>query len=410
MENILFYIPVALIVISAVFAVLYGIEKLAKKIAIRTVAFIAAVVAFALILTLHGAARAEWVEATVVEIVPAVYEGEECYLISVNIDGEVKRYYSSQHLAEDTVIEVDYVNGKIENSREPEPIWFPPILMVGAVAPIVRKKKVIMKQKMCPDFFMTKEKYQKGSKQHISIDLEDSRTFVWVCNPDRTKQLFVITSGIEKAISEATRINPAAFVTTFIPAYGHQAVVFCNYHEHLGMWINTRYSEMINEARKLLTSPVQIVTSEPKQTKVQKVGKGGKDDIAVMMVECTIDEDPHQKMYTFRTVEALNVGDRRTAKLKSGERKPVTVRDILPPCFASQLDHPLDWYVTLETFLLKEHENVGFGRRIPANGVLTEEEMEEAQRRVDSMICRNNSPIGFTGDDEFDPDYYLPRG
>ena len=260
MENILSYIPVALIVIGAVFAVLYGIdEKLAKKVAIRTLAFVVAVVAFALILTLHGAARAEWVEATVVESIPAIYEGEECYLISVNIDGEVKSYYSSQNLAEDTVIEVDYVDGKINNSREPEPIWFPPILMVGAVAPIVRKKKVSIKQKMCPDFFMTKEKYENGAKQHIAIDLEDNRSFVWVYNPDRTKQLFAVPSGVDRAISEATRISPAAFVTTFVPAYGHQAVVFCNYHDHLGIWINTSQSEKINEARKLLAVSVQTI-------------------------------------------------------------------------------------------------------------------------------------------------------
>jgi len=142
MENILFYIPIALVVISAVFAVLYGIdEKLAKKIAIRTVLFVVAVVAFALVLTLHGAARAEWIYATVTDSVPAVYKGEECYLVSVDINGEIKKYYSSQNLAEDTVVEIDYVNGRIENSREPESIWFPPIMLLGAVAPIIRQKK-----------------------------------------------------------------------------------------------------------------------------------------------------------------------------------------------------------------------------------------------------------------------------
>ncbi len=60
MENLVSYIPIALIVIGAVFAILYGIdEKLAKKVAIRTAAYVAAVIAIALLLTLHGAARAE---------------------------------------------------------------------------------------------------------------------------------------------------------------------------------------------------------------------------------------------------------------------------------------------------------------------------------------------------------------
>lgn len=374
-----------------------------KEKIIRSIKFFVVIVAVVTVLLLAMAiipplARAEWIETTVVESVPSVYEGEKCYLVTVNINGERKSYYSSQDIPEETVIEVDYVNGRIENSREPGVFCFPPIMLLGAVAPIVRKKKIIIKQKMCPDFFMTKEKYEKGTKQHISIDLEDSRAFVFVYNPDRTKQVFAIPSGVEKAISEATRISPAAFVTAFVPAYGHQAVVFCNYHEHLGIWINTPQSEKINAARKLLTSSVQVIPP------AQKVGKGGKDDPCVMMVLCTIDEDPKQYMYTFRTVEALNIGDRRTAKLKSGERKSVTVKQVLPPCFASQLDHPLDWYVTLEVFLLKEHEDIGIIRRIPANGVLTEEEMAEAQKRVDSMRCAN-SPLGFTGYDETDPDW-----
>lgn len=267
-----------------------------KEKIVKAVKFFLVMVAVVAVLLLAMAiipplARAEWTEAIVINSIPSIYEGEECYLVSVNIDGETKRYYSSQNIPEGTIIEVDYVNGRIENSREPEPIWFPPIMLLGAIAPIVRKKKVIIKQKMCPDFFMTKEKYEKGTKQHISINIEDSRTFVFVYNPDRTKQVFAIPSGVEKAISEATRINPAAFVTTFVPAYGHQAVVFCNYHEHLGAWLNTSYSEKINEARKLLTSSTKIIESKPKQTPFQKIGKGGKDDPCVMMVECTIDED-----------------------------------------------------------------------------------------------------------------------
>ena len=395
MENLFSFIPFAAIVVAAVFAVLYSIDKkLAKKIAIRTAVFVVAVIAFALILTLHGVARAEkeipWQHAVVNGSVEVEFNGDIEYLVVFTTeDGYVLSYFDDAEIVKGTRIRVkispygETLDAEVE---EPEPIWFPPILMLGAVAPIVKqtKKGIVRIQKMPVE----REKGRTKQDFRLPVALESKQTTFVYYEGLLRKSVAVDTvdNGLQ-LIKRATDKNYPAYLTAFVPAYNQQAVVATNWLGDLGYWFKTSIYFRVEEAYKALTTSVCVKdVVVVKDVPNSKIGKGGKDDPAVMMVLCTIDEDLKQRLYTFRTLEALSIGDRRTAHLKSGDYKPVTVKEVLPPCFASQLDHPLDWYVTLEVFLLKEHENIGVGRRIPANGVLTEEEMAAAQRRVDSMV------------------------
>lgn len=395
MENLV--LPIIVIVAVAITAVANYVDGKPErkdrviKIITKALAVTIAVVTISILFggVLYGALAEEeipWQHAVANGSVEVEFNGNIEYLVVFTTeDGCVLSYFDDVEIVKGTRLRVkispygETLDAEVE---EPEPIWFPPILLLGAVTPIVKqnKKGIVRVQKMPVE----KEKGRTKQDFRLPVDLESKQiTFVYYEGLIRKSvAVDTVDKGLQ-LIKRATDKNYPAYLCAFVPAYNQQAVVATNWLGDLEHWFKTSIYFRVEDAYKALTADDKPVPNN-------KVGKGGKDDPAVMMVLCTIDEDPYQKMYTFRTVEALKIGDRRTAKLKSGERKPVTVRDVLPPVFASQLDHPLNWYVTLEVFLLKEHENVGVGKRIPANGVLTEKEMQEAQKRVDSMRCVNS--------------------
>ena len=384
MENLVSYIPAALIVISAVFAILYGIdEKLAKHIAIRTVAFVAAVVAIALILSLHGVARAEWGEAIIIDSQPTVYKGEECFLISVDIDGEIKEYFDSEDLPKESTILVDYVDGEILNRKEePETIWLPPVLLLGAVTPIVKKNKkgIVRIQKMPVE----REKGRTKQDFRLPVDLESKQTiFVYY---EGLLRKFVAVDTVEKGlqlIKRATDKNYPAYLTAFVPAYNQQAVVATNWLGDLEYWFKTSIYFRVEEAYNLLCA------KDVKTVLKVKYSQNGKKlynfyplgDIEIGKFVNVEKIDSFGKK-TYKNVQVVDICKMTKETIEDLERREnMKIATIhckyaidLPECWT-------DWGGS-------DPRNIGVLKRIPASGVLTEEEMQKAQENINKMKLR----------------------
>lgn len=425
MENTLSYIPVALIVIGAVFVVLYGIdEKLAKHVAIRTVAFIAAVVAVAAILTLHGAARAEE-DGVVVEYTPDEYlieaAGENEILIKVPYEERWLSLYwdTIDEAFKPTKIWVRIVDAEFcveanyVEEEEPKPIWFPPVFLLGAVAPVVNKnKKNRLVQRLVPDFYMTTERYIPGVPSHMAIELTSLNVYVFVCMEDKTKSLFILPS-IEKAISEIDRISKPAFATAFVKAYEQQAVVYSNYKGHLEYWRCSEFSSRINEAFKKLN--IQLIPESATHKPVSKEPHiartpdtkviSDKDDPFVQIIEVKY-SDHDNTTFTFRCRQAHTPGDYVCVFTKRADEAHKTYKNVKVVRYAvikesevkalandlgysdiSEVSH--DYAVdTEDAWKLWGGSNpcgVGLLVRKPASGVLTEEEMIKATVAVNGM-------------------------
>ena len=201
-------------------------------------------------------------------------------------------------------VEADYT------VEEPEPIWFPPFILVGAVAaPVASKnKKNKMIQRLVPDLYMTTEKYIEGIPPKLAITLTSKKTYVFVCVEDGTKKLFSIPSGIKRAIEEINRIEKPAFATTFVESYKQQAVVACNYKAHLEYWRGTGISDRIDEAYKKLDVKVLSNTTPSISVKDVPVVKADKDDPFKQIVEVKYSNNDNET-FTFRCRQAHTPGD-----------------------------------------------------------------------------------------------------
>jgi len=307
MKNLFSFIPFAAIVIAAVFGVLAAIDtKMAKKVAIRTAAFIVAVIAFSLLLTLHGVARAEK-EGVVVEYTPDEYfieaAGENEILIKVPYEDKWLSLYwdTIDESFKPAKIWVRIVDGEFcveadYAEEEPESIWFPPILLLGAIAPIEKKFK--RAQKMPPDFYLPCGLFDKNT--YVVYFTEGKKCFIKAALPEALKY-----------ITRAESKNIAAFVCTYVEEYKQQAVVACNYCDFLGYWRNTTISDRIKEAHKLT---VNVITNnvEPKlDINKVKVISGSeikdKDDPFVQIIEVKYGDS--DKIFTFRCRQAHTPGD-----------------------------------------------------------------------------------------------------
>ena len=270
----------------------------------------------------YGCARAEE-DGVVVEYTPDEYlikaADENEILIKVPYEGKWLSLYwdTSDESFKPTKIWVRIVDGEFCAEadyavEEPEPIWFPPFILVGAVtAPVASKnKKNKMIQRLVPDLYMTTEKYIEGIPPKLAITLTSKKTYVFVCVEDGTKKLFSIPSGIKRAIEEINRIEKPAFATTFVESYKQQAVVACNYKAHLEYWRGTGISDRIDEAYKKLDVKVLSNTTPNISVKDVPVVKANtdKDDPFKQIVEVKY-SDNDDNTFTFRCRQAHTPGD-----------------------------------------------------------------------------------------------------
>ena len=155
-------------------------------------------------------------------------------------------------------------NGSIEvtldtEAEEPEPIWFHPIMLLGAMAPVVRqtKKGIVRVQKMPVE----KEKGRTKQDFRLPVDLESKQTtFVYY---EGLLRKSVAVDTVDKGlqlIKRAADKNYPAYLTAFVPAYNQQAVVATNWLGDLGYWFKTSIYFRVEEAYKLLCAKDDVKT------------------------------------------------------------------------------------------------------------------------------------------------------
>lgn len=302
------YLPFVALVAMLVFGVIWAISpKTAGKAAIKTVMFVMAVLLVAAMLAIPGIVRAEeWQGATVNDSVEVTLDGETMYLVVYTTDdGYVLSYFDDCELVKGIRIRVKispYGETLDAELEEPEPIWFPPVLLLGAVAPIEKKFK--RAQKMPPDFYLPCSLFDKNT--YIVYFTNNKKCFVKVSLPEALEY-----------VRKAENKSIAAFVCTFVEEYKQQAVVACNYCDFLEYWRGTTISDKINDAYKALTVGVITNNVEPKldvdevtvipEAETKSAIKD-KDDPFKQIVEVKY-SDNDDKTFTFRCRQAHTPGD-----------------------------------------------------------------------------------------------------
>lgn len=327
MENLI--LPVAMIAIVVIGALSAYVaddpsrKERAWKIFTLTLVTVVLTVTLSILFggVLYGCARAEE-EGVVVEYTPDEYlieaYCENEIIIKVPYEGKWLSLYwdTVDEPFKPTKIWVRIVDGEFCDEadyaeEEPEPIWFPPFILVGAVAvPVVNKnKKNRLVQRLVPDFYMTTEKYIPGEPSHLAIDLTSLNVYVFVCMEDQTKLLFILPT-LKKAIAEIDRVNKPAFATAFVKAYGQQAVVYSNYKGHLEYWRCSEFSARINEAYKKLD--VKVLSNSTPNISVE--------DVSIVKANADVDPEDNSELYAPSPEEITEFEAMREAYTPGGYR------------------------------------------------------------------------------------------
>lgn len=405
MENLFCYIPALIVVVALIFGIVWAINpKAAKNAAIKTVMFIAAVALVAFILMIPGLVRAEgWQEATVNGSVEVSVDGEQLYMVVYTTDdGYILSYFDDCEIAKGTRIRViisaygETLDAEVEKL---EPIWFPSFLLVGLVASVEKKFKRV--QKMPPDFY-------------LPCSLFDKNTYVVYFTSGKKCFVKVELSEAFEYVRRAANKGVAAFVCTFVEEYKQQAIVICNYCDFLEYWRGTAISDKINDAYKALTVGVITNNIEPKldvdeitvipEAETKSAIKD-KDDPFKQIVEVKY-SDNDDKTFTFRCRQAHTPGDyvcvftkradetHKTYKnvkvVKYSVMKESEVKALAKSLGYSDIsevshDHAVDTPDAWKAWGGSDPRGVGLLVRKPANGVLTEEEMQKATVAVNGM-------------------------
>ena len=264
MENL--FLPILVVVILAIAAVVNYVDgkperkervlKIIGKALILVVATVTISILFGGIL--YGAFAEEeipWQHAEANGSIEVTLDGETQYFVVFTTeDGNVLSYFDDTEIVKGTQLKVKvspYGETLDAEKEEPDKFWFPPILMLGAVAPIVKqtKKSIVRVQKMPVE----KEKGRTKQDFRLPVGLESKQTtFVYY---EGLLRKSVAVESVEKGlqlIKRATDKNYPAYLTAFVPAYNQQAVVATNWLGDLEYWFKTSIYFRVKEAYELL--------------------------------------------------------------------------------------------------------------------------------------------------------------
>lgn len=398
MENLSLYLPFVALIAMLIFGVIWAISpKTAGKAAIKTVMFVMAVLLVAAMLAIPGIVRAEeWQCATVNGSVEVTLNEETMYLVVYTTDdGYVLSYYDDCEIVKGTRIRVmispswETLDAEVE---EPEPIWFPSFLLMGIIAPVEKKFK--RAQKMPPDFYLPCSLFDKNT--YVVYFTNGKKCFIKVALPEALEY-----------VRRAETKGVAAFACAFVEEYKQQAVVACNYSDFLAYWQGTTISDRINEAYKKLD--VKILSNSTPSISVKDVpvvkANTDKDDPFKQIVEVKYSEDDNQT-FTFRCRQAHTPGDYVCVFTKRADETHKTYKNVKVvkysvvkesevKALAKSLgysdisevshDYAVDTPEAWKAWGGVDPRGFGLLVRKPANGVLTEEEIQKATVAVNGM-------------------------
>ena len=295
------YFPVVTFVVALLALIGMGINKLAEKVSENPKKLLVAIVVAMFLVVFLGslayAEESEWQGATVNGSIEVTVKGETLYFVVYTTDdGEILSYFDDTELQRGTRIKVlisqswETLDAEVE---EPEPIWFPSFLLLGAIVPVEKKFK--RAQKMPPDFY-------------LPCSLFDKNTYVVYFTNGKKCFVKVALSEALEYIRRAESKGVAAFVCTFVEAYKQQAVVACTYCDFLEYWRGTAISDKINDAYKALTVGVITNNIEPKL------------DIDEVMVISDVDIKDNPELYAPSPEEIAEFEAMREAYSPAGYR------------------------------------------------------------------------------------------